>query len=50
MGEPVVRVTWHHADEARCWDVAQAWRLVQRLCEALRALANAETGEQGATP
>ena len=53
MGEHVVRVTWHHegealmVDEVRCRDEGQAWRLFQRHCDVLRALANAETQEQG---
>ena len=53
MGEHVVRVTWHYAgealmvDEVRCRDEGHAWRLFQRLCDVLRALANAETLEPG---
>ena len=53
MEEHIIRVTWSHegeallVDEVRCRDEGHAWRLFQRLCDVLRALANAETQEQG---
>ena len=53
MGEHTIRVTWSHegealmVDEVRCVDEGQAWRLFERLCDVLRALANAETLEPG---